>query len=309
MMQWRRALRASESSTAAPLYTNTCLVAAFQSIGVPVKATRNGPFFALRDSNQMLQPFGKQLVPYPPGLSLSPGLYVLWRDGHFVGVEVQGGDIAKAMLNSDEWSAYDPQNRFFLIVDIPDGELPQLDDVGDVSGGAGSAQAAAAEEDGADTPQAAAAEEDGDGVDTPPAAAAEEDGDGVDPFEDLEVILDEVAAGRVAIRIPDVAFAGPPHLGGRDPCRVRVPADGLCLYHCICASKNLREWLASHDANGHALDKLRAAQDVKDAKEVRAALIASCKEDHPETAVRLAGSGPDAYPGACLTKLCDCKLF
>ena len=48
---------------------------------------------------------------------------------------------------------------------------------------------------------------------------------------------------RPAISVGHVGPACPPHLVAAHPVHVQVPADGLCLYHCVVAGQDLQAWL------------------------------------------------------------------
>ncbi len=71
-------------------YTNVCLVTSLRSLGVPVLCDRSGPFRAIAHGNPMLEPFSLKLA-FLRSAAIPRGRYVLWKDGHFVGVHVKGG--------------------------------------------------------------------------------------------------------------------------------------------------------------------------------------------------------------------------
>ena len=54
--------------------------------------TRSGPFWALADGNEMLAPHGARLVPASTLTFPDDGKYLLYRQGHFVSLEVIEGD-------------------------------------------------------------------------------------------------------------------------------------------------------------------------------------------------------------------------
>jgi hypothetical protein len=74
-------------------FHDVCLVRALQCLGFPVPMLRSGPFKVLEHGNVMLAPFGKSLnhIPWESiqwDDDISHGQYVLWKKGHFIGVEV-----------------------------------------------------------------------------------------------------------------------------------------------------------------------------------------------------------------------------
>jgi len=69
-------------------YQNVCLVDSLRSLGVKLQYTADGPFWALSDGNAMLSAFGKVLRPADKKDLTKIGKYIIYGNGHFVGVEV-----------------------------------------------------------------------------------------------------------------------------------------------------------------------------------------------------------------------------
>ena len=57
-----------------------------------VPYTRDGPFWALGDGNDMLASHGSRLVPASTRSDPDDGKYVLYRRGHFESLEIIDGD-------------------------------------------------------------------------------------------------------------------------------------------------------------------------------------------------------------------------
>ncbi len=68
-------------------FRDVCLITSLRALGVHVPYDRDGPLRALQDGNLILAPFQHRLTSVP-WASLGAGLYILWRDGHFVAVRV-----------------------------------------------------------------------------------------------------------------------------------------------------------------------------------------------------------------------------
>lgn len=66
----------------------TCVLLLRSVVRVFAICRRSGPFWALRDGNEFLAPFGHHLarIEHPEG---SVGQYVLWSAGHFVAVVIK----------------------------------------------------------------------------------------------------------------------------------------------------------------------------------------------------------------------------
>ena len=278
-MTWRTALR---SIFAEPLpcgFANACLVDSLRRLGVPVLAQRDGPFWALHDGNAFLEPFGLQLIPIA-SRPLPVGRYVVWTPS------------STAASSTDVVGHFVAVHRTATLLAVLKGfgEQEELHETDltmfymlisrstsssslDVLGG------------GLDDPEASFSQ-----------ALAEE--------------LGAASNDRIPISLPDSEVAGNPHLSDEDPPYAAVPRDGLCLYHCMNAAKDLKEWVSSHNSSGIAFDKHRVDRDIKTAQSIRAAMVEAIKGDDLETAERLAGEGVDAYPSqdefGYVARLIDC---
>ena len=78
-----------EEWEASKQFANTCLFAVLNQQGIPVQPRRDGPFWALRDGNEVLQEYGKCLlrVDTYTCMELPPGRYIQWssaKQGHFL---------------------------------------------------------------------------------------------------------------------------------------------------------------------------------------------------------------------------------
>ena len=69
-------------------HKNVCLIDALRGLGVKVPYTKDGPFWAMADGNPMLSRFGQVLQRVAKSDVMGKGKYVLYRNGHFVGLEV-----------------------------------------------------------------------------------------------------------------------------------------------------------------------------------------------------------------------------
>ena len=111
------------------------------------------------------------------------------------------------------------------------------------------------------------------------------------------------ALPRATVR-PVVSVATSPpghaaHLGDNDPVAVQVPADGMCLYYCAVACRDLGHWVSTHDAaTGLARDPAGRQRDVVSAAEVKdAVMMAAAECGDKKEADRLKQEGPAGYPG------------
>ena len=69
----------------------TCFIKCLNALGLPAKATRNGPLWALADGNEILKQFDHIVVPVPRDSLYTSGRYVVYTgDNHFVAVGVVG---------------------------------------------------------------------------------------------------------------------------------------------------------------------------------------------------------------------------
>ena len=85
-----------------------------------------------------------------------------------------------------------------------------------------------------------------------------------------------------------------------DVALVEIPGDGLCLYHCVVAAIDLREWARLHRlVSGFAWDFKKTRQsDVERAQDVRRCVIQNARScGKHETAERLAQQGQAGWPG------------
>lgn len=76
---------ASDHGEPQRVFADTCLAVALQCLGFAVEVNSDGPFWAIRDGNRLLAPFGQILVPVPPDCILQSGRYILHKDFHFIG--------------------------------------------------------------------------------------------------------------------------------------------------------------------------------------------------------------------------------
>ena len=74
---------------------------------------------------------------------------------------------------------------------------------------------------------------------------------------------------------------------------VPVPADGLCLYYCVVAARDLRRWRDTHDARGMSRLPGGMASDRQLALQVRDRLVQRLRlQGRDEWADKLLGEGP-----------------
>jgi hypothetical protein len=72
-------------------FVMTCYIKCLNALGLPAKATRNGPLWALADGNEILKQFDHIMVPVPRDSLYTSGRYVVYTgDKHFVAVGVVG---------------------------------------------------------------------------------------------------------------------------------------------------------------------------------------------------------------------------
>jgi hypothetical protein len=68
-------------------FQDTCLIEAFQNLGIPVCIDRPGPHRILKDGNALIHPFGECAIPVPRATVSSSGRFVVFeprnRQGHF----------------------------------------------------------------------------------------------------------------------------------------------------------------------------------------------------------------------------------
>ena len=87
-----------EEWEASKQFANTCLFAVLNQQGIPVQPRRDGPFWALRDGNEILQEYGKCLLRVDTNtcMELPPGRYIQWssaKQGHFLSCVVSSGSV------------------------------------------------------------------------------------------------------------------------------------------------------------------------------------------------------------------------
>ena len=77
---------------------------------------------------------------------------------------------------------------------------------------------------------------------------------------------------------------------------IPVPADGLCMYHCVHAAED-PDWMKKRNISGMSLDKYREKEDVEWAQALRNQFVSYLvgKGIH-EVAERLATAGGNGYP-------------
>ena len=54
---------------------------------------------------------------------------------------------------------------------------------------------------------------------------------------------------------------------------INVPADGMCLYHCVVAAHDVPRWLREHDDRGIGTSLEMQVRDTQRAKEAKAAIV------------------------------------
>ena len=74
-------------------YRQVCLVNAFRGVGLEVPYTCDGPFWVKHNGNEMLAPFGLELVEVSLEALNAEGLFVLHHDYHFIGCTVRDNTI------------------------------------------------------------------------------------------------------------------------------------------------------------------------------------------------------------------------
>jgi hypothetical protein len=84
-------------------FRDTCLVDALRNLGIPVVPSRDGPFWAVKDGNEMVEPFGLTVRPVGVQQALEKGNFILYKNGHFTamvntGIEMifkDGSDVQR----------------------------------------------------------------------------------------------------------------------------------------------------------------------------------------------------------------------
>ena len=120
-------------------YMQVCLVNALRRHGIPVVAPRDGPFWALRDGNTFLMPFGMELV-HIGHRPLPRGRYVMWTPssdqshGHFVAVLCGDALLVVAEEDKFEQEIQETEHAMFYLL-APVKGMPSSDHV--LGGGSG----------------------------------------------------------------------------------------------------------------------------------------------------------------------------
>ena len=77
---------------------------------------------------------------------------------------------------------------------------------------------------------------------------------------------------------------------------IPVPADGLCMYHCVHAARDIN-WMKNRHGSDIALDWHRRKENVAKAQTLRREFIAFLTEKgNVEATQRLAMAGSEGYP-------------
>ena len=93
-------------------------------------------------------------------------------------------------------------------------------------------------------------------------------------------------------------FNSPPQLSDPDVVRIPVPADGLCLYHCCVAARDVASWRANTHSNGCGVTPDVHREMCMRAASVRVNVISRARERGlHDVADRLAQDWPEGYPG------------
>jgi len=74
-------------------FQQVCLVSAFRGFGLEVPYTCDGPFWAKRDGNKMLAPYGLEVIEVERQALGRDGFFVFHSDYHFVGCTIRGNAI------------------------------------------------------------------------------------------------------------------------------------------------------------------------------------------------------------------------
>ena len=298
-----------------------CAIHAIQALGVHVLAVRDGPLWVLRDVNRLLMPHGFTLTPIACSLVGAPGKYVICTAGHALAFKVFE-DMAELIDGTETRQIGSDELLYVLehdLVGLADCHAYRLD-------------RAAPHPDTSVTitrckpklpvplclevnkflaphqwPKLLHSVTKGGPVTYPLFGGA-----GIVVFRagcsDCNVGMD----GSNASHLPplDDASTGSGVMPrgvfseegyeGQLPQGVECnpPSDGLCLYHCIVAAKNVRAFMEGPNDDGVVLDPVRRARDAAAAEQIRAQVIAFASEDRDEeTAARLRLPGKEGYPG------------
>lgn len=87
-----------------------------------------------------------------------------------------------------------------------------------------------------------------------------------------------VGSGRIPLRNVQNAAVSGERLGPSDPSCVPVAPDGLCLYYCALAGRDLCERMTTHDLFGWARSAQRLQDDKSQAEEIRRGGIRRAKQ-------------------------------
>lgn len=89
----------------------------------------------------------------------------------------------------------------------------------------------------------------------------------------------------------------PQAIGDRFPPVCAVIGDGLCLYYCVLAARDIAHWLSTHNAKGAALTSAVADADLLNANSLRDQVRDQAQLQGVEEVVqRMCQSGRDGYP-------------
>ena len=290
-----------------------CFVDALRGIGIQAPYCQEGGYWAQKDGDRVLAPFGKRLIPVLPPKHGDVGRYLVHTQDHFTGLRLHEDEC---VLCSGE-SKIDVENlekvtskknlRFFQLRSKSDwagcDTLPCY------------CQACNA------LIRGTAVEQRGEGpfhfgcvdaskhwttcypydafgrmtVDLPKSPK--------EALERLEGHLQEPASSSVMPHAGNgqeifgaSPYAGRPRLADGVICN--PPSDGFCLYHLVCAARDLTAFMHERDAHGRVGDRDRQRRDEQAAYDVRNEIIALARQNDDEgTAVRLHGNGKQAEPG------------
>ena len=91
----------SDCPLAANKLKHICLVTTLWVLGIPVHATADGPYWALRDGNEVLRPFEHLLMPAPRARIAQRGRFVLHRASHFFALVVMSPSLTLRIDGND----------------------------------------------------------------------------------------------------------------------------------------------------------------------------------------------------------------
>ena len=104
-------------------------------------------------------------------------------------------------------------------------------------------------------------------------------------------------ARRPNVIIPCSGVESDAHLPDNFTERLRVPADGQCLYHCLVASEDMLAWVHCHSMDMGVAIGAGAGEYASRAAAIRQELISHYRSVNKEgDAARLEQEGPSGYP-------------